>query len=784
VPLPTHDIHCLALDEVDASRTESAPAPVSSTSPSFLVVPSASNSSKFKGTPAPRTGKVLRRGAAGTVVRKDLPSTPTPTRKAVSQATRDICTNRPGYSQVPRVKLDARVLKRRPIPSFLPTSSEDGNYSSSIRPPNAHTKVDSESNSRTSNCENRSTTTTEHASVLDVTHSTNGQTSSFPQHDCRPSSSDINTIVRSPIESPNTELRRALSTSNRHTSSRPSIPPETNAKLKLWNPAVSSVSRVRNLRSALGITESTKTSGETRPSHLNSDDISQSQIRNASANKSSSSHTSSSSPTVLSPNFSTQAVAGDSQYNLSLSSKPAWPPLPYATTTQPTHAPPRQDQDSTYSDPQNARTTSATPSDASFFAKTKLRLNQKPKHPDTFAHRSPRRHSILSAHSHGRDVFNQSPASELREYHLDARSPLAGASLTREPLSEVRPPSRAADRQFAASEDITMFARVLPMTSPVLQPRSQMTRSPRFSGDRRALDNLSSRLESLYDHRNSAAESQPALYVSALRLDSRTYNKPRFNSTHPGKLSNASTAILPELRPADSVSQLGDLPESTSKGPEHVEIPLSESNDSSETGSSLFSISSSFNGTHLPDLPPLPSITSSPALSNDAIDDINSRSNRVSLSRIPRRVSTEKEPEAAELNHDAARLRQAVEIEKSELIARDTMAPGTAPLHRSWNEKILAQGGFDPVAQRLLSAAEYHQLVDGTSRLFNLPMLYPSPHLPFTNYNILTQILFSLTATLFLLKCFWLVRSTFFLRQNAWICLTPCSASAWMCFDI
>lgn len=604
--------------------------------------------------------------------------------------------------------------------------------------------MDSESNPRTSNSNDRPTITTEHAPTLEGTRSAESRVS-LSQHGYRPSSNI--SVLRSPTESSSTGLRHALSTSNRYTAAWLPAHPETNAKINLQNPADSPVWRARNLRSALGITESTKMSNETRPSRLENDYIFQSQVHGASTNPSSSSHTSTSSPTILSPSLSSQAVAGDSQYNLSLSStnathplvdmgssetqipsvncsdQPSSPPLPYETT-QSKYVPRGRNADSASSHPQNV--TSATLSNTSSFAKKSgCELGRG----DTFAPTSGYRHSILGVRPHGRDAPNRSPPqmdSEHKEYHLDEWGLSAGASLSQKSLSEVRRPSSAVDRQpLTTGENTSMSARVPLMTSPVPRPRPQMRSNLRFPGNRSALDNRSSQLESFSDHRKSLPESQTAVYVSAPRFDSCTNYNSHFNSTPPGQVS---TIVLPELRPADSVSQLGDLPEST---PEYAQL---EDNGTPGTGSSSFSISSSFNGTHLPDLPPLPSIASSPALSNDAKDSINKRFNRVSLSRIPRRVSTEAEPEPSELNHDAARLRQAVEIEKSELISRgyfrDAAAPGAPPLRRSWGGEIIAQGGFDPVARRLLSTVEYHKLVDGVSRSFNLPTFNLPIHQP------------------------------------------------------
>lgn len=734
VSVPTPDHHRLVPDKFDTILPDLVQMPVTANAPPFLIVRSRSTSSKFKGTPAPSTGKVLSRGVAGSVGGKDPPSTPTP-RCKTTQATQATLseTQHQRSSQVPRIRADARVLKRRPIPSFLPASSEDGDYRSTVRPGNAPVKVVSVRDHRASASENRPAAVSEQGPTAHITYSTSQ--SSLPRQGHIP---DAHSVEGSLDGNPSVELRRVLPSLNHPTSPLPSTFPGQNAQHELRNTTAHQGLRARNLRNALGITKRT-------PSHLDSNETSQSQRLGPSVSQPSNNHISSFSSTVLSPSFSTQAIASDSQYNLSTSSPNISCPLietelsgphissvapsdqysftllPYSTAKQPKFVPLERNQTSTFSHSQSLPAASTAVSETGSLAKPKLGLNPEPMNSDVSTRRLGHRHSILNVQ--GRGARNQPLAqmqSKNKETHSVARGSGGRESSSHEPPSEARPPPNMPDARLPPAEDT---ARVPRTRSSLPRPRSQMAESLRLPGHRSALDDRSLQLVSFYKHRKSLAEAQHVPHVSASRFDSRMYNKLRFNST---QFSNASINVPSELGPIDSVSQLGDLLESASEEPEHPDKLLLDNNDSAEASSS-FSISSSLNDTHLPDLPPLPSIYSSPALTNNADDDdVNERIHRVS---VPRRVSTEKKLDVVELDYDVARLRQAVEIEKSELITRgyrNTNASGAASLRRSWSEKIKAQGGFDLVAQKVLSAAEYQQLVDGLSHVFLQHVFLPS----------------------------------------------------------
>lgn len=732
VPVPPPDLHRLVLDEDDTTRPELVPTASAASIPPFLIVPSRSNASKFKGTPAPRTGKVLPRGVESSIFRKGPPSTPTPRRKATSQATQDLSLDTRQTSQVSQFKADARVLKRRPIPSFLPTSSEEGDYNSTIRSSNDLTTVTSQ-NTRDAG-ENRSAAVTKHGSFLNPLQSTTDQIS-LSSRGHYSHNSDINTVVKSPTRNSSTGLHRALSTSSYRPSSRL---PVSNAKHRL---SIGPVSRPRNLRNALGITKSAELSNETRPSHTPSDGVSHSQKRDLFASQVNNVRNSGPSA-IISPSFSTQAVANESQYNLSMSvtningphieaesrspripnanasNQPSFTPFPYSTSKPSKLAPLERDQSSA---PLHPRSTSTALSDRSY-AKTNLIFDLEPKDSGAFTRRSGHRHSVLGVYAYEREAYSRSLAhrqSEHKDNNHDMRGLESRDSSSHELPSGARPPRTAVGARLPTTKGTTMSALNPMIIKPLPQSRPHIARSLRFARSRSALDNRSPQLTSPFNHHQSPTDSQTVSHVPASRFDVLTYNKLHFNSARHGELSNASAIIPPEVRPADSVSQLGDLAESSREEPDHIDAPSFANNDSAETGSS-FSISSSLNSTHLPDLPPLPSINSSPALTNNENDETNEQHNYPNVSRIATRVSTADEREVIQLNHDAARLRRAIEIEKSELITRgnyhDVMPSRTAPSRSSGNERIT--GGFDLVAQRVLNAVEYQQLVDGTVAAF------------------------------------------------------------------
>lgn len=186
--------------------------------------------------------------------------------------------------------------------------------------------------------------------------------------------------------------------------------------------------------------------------------------------------------------------------------------------------------------------------------------------------------------------------------------------------------------------------------------------------------------------------------------------------------SNVSTPAQSELRPSDSVSQL-DTKTAISVAPYHPpDISRTDPKGSAGTGSSSFSMASSFSGTHLPDLPLLPSITPSPDVASSNHLEVARHSltlsSRLGAPLPPINFPSNEDPNVEDegIRNGAALLRRALEIERSEIDHRGARGAvtdvGVATLRMSWRDRVDFEGGFDPAAQRVLSAAEYHQLVD------------------------------------------------------------------------
>lgn len=206
----------------------------------------------------------------------------------------------------------------------------------------------------------------------------------------------------------------------------------------------------------------------------------------------------------------------------------------------------------------------------------------------------------------------------------------------------------------------------------------------------------------------------------ANRLSPHTYLKHHSYLPVHSLPSKISTPAQSEIRPSDSISQL-DANTAVSAAP-RAPIDMSpHPSDSGETTSS-FSVASSFSGTHLPDLPPLPSITPSPHTDSSSPYEDTSQpatfSSRLNAS-MPHSSPHHTDPtnqEADGVRYGAALLRRAVELERSERdrhhIRGAVTDVGMSSLRKSWRQKLVLEGAFDPVAQSLLSAAEYHQLVD------------------------------------------------------------------------
>lgn len=188
--------------------------------------------------------------------------------------------------------------------------------------------------------------------------------------------------------------------------------------------------------------------------------------------------------------------------------------------------------------------------------------------------------------------------------------------------------------------------------------------------------------------------------------------------------SNVSTPAQSELRPSDSISQFDAATAISLALHQPQDILPTERKGSNGTGSSSFSIASSFSGTHLPDLPLLPSITPSPDVARSTQEEVAQHNPTLSL-RLGAALPTINFPSNSEPNledegvrNGAALLRRALEIERSQLDHRSPRRAvtdaGVAALRMSWQKRVEFDGGFDPAAQRVLSAAEYHQLVDRT----------------------------------------------------------------------